>query len=85
VPGKDFQFGLWAIVNMEITLQILQTIGICVGAIALTAIAIFAFTLWISFYPVTTLEDEASEPSPDEDIGEEEKPHHGRKRSPRRR
>lgn len=63
---------------MENTLQILQTIGICVGAIALTVIAIFAFTFWISFFPVLNPQDEASESFPDEE--EEEGRSSSRKR-----
>ena len=46
---------------MENILQILQTIGICVSAIALAAITFFMFTLWISFYPRTNDNDEDNE------------------------
>jgi hypothetical protein len=70
---------------METTLQILQTIGICVGAIALTVIAIFVFILWISLFPVLSSEDEEGESFPDEAEREGEKSSRGRKRSPRRR
>ena len=65
---------------MENTLQILQTIGICVGAIALIVMAIFAFTLWISFFPVLNAEDEESESFTDEEEGEGKNSSRKRKR-----
>lgn len=46
---------------MENALQILQTIGICVSAVALTAIAILTFSLWITFSPIEDMEDEDNE------------------------
>jgi hypothetical protein len=81
---------------MENTLQILQTIGICVGAIAecsipasrngnYTVIAILAFTLWISFFPALTGEDEESESFPEEEEEEEKRSNRRWKRSLRKR
>jgi phosphotransferase system glucose/maltose/N-acetylglucosamine-specific IIC component len=81
----DVEIGYVSNLNMENALQILQTIGICVGAIALTVIAIFAFTLWITFFPVNSPEDEESESFPDEEERQEEKFYGRRKRSPRKR
>ena len=70
---------------MENILQILQTIGICVSAIALAAIAFFAFTLWASFFPRTGPEEEDSDFFPDEEEPAEEKYSRQRKGRPRRR
>lgn len=70
---------------MEITLQILQTIGICVGAIALTVLAIFAFTLWISFFPLPLEEDDEIEPATDEEELAGGSSKRKRKRSPFKR
>lgn len=55
--------------TMEITLQILQTIGICVGAIALAVIAFTVFMLWSSFIPTLDLEDEDSDLFAEEEQG----------------
>jgi phosphotransferase system glucose/maltose/N-acetylglucosamine-specific IIC component len=44
----------------------LQTIGICVGSIVLTVIAFFIFTLWITFFPSQSW-DEESESSREEE------------------
>ena len=68
---------------MENTLQILQTIGICVSAIALTTIAFFIFTLWISFFPLQTIEDDESDLFPDEEERDGESSSRKRRRSPR--
>lgn len=45
--------------NLENTLQILQTIGICVGSIVLTVIAFIIFTVWITFFPSQRWDEES--------------------------
>lgn len=43
--------------NIEVILQILQTIGICIGSIALVLIAILAWFMWTTMVPPTELEE----------------------------
>ncbi|MEJ2710094.1 MAG: hypothetical protein P8074_20965 [Anaerolineales bacterium] len=69
---------------MESILQILQTIGICVSAIALVIIAFFIFMLWSSFFPAPDLEDEENALFIDGEELEEDKAYRKRKRRPRK-
>ena len=46
------------------TMQILQTVGICVGALALVAIAVMLFFIFITFLPPRISEDDVIEVIP---------------------
>jgi ABC-type phosphate transport system permease subunit len=70
---------------MENIFEILQTIGICVSAIALTFIAIMVFVLWSTFFPAPIVEDIDGEFFTNGEEWEEEEPTLERKRRRRKR
>ncbi|MGD8530999.1 MAG: hypothetical protein PVF74_08275 [Anaerolineales bacterium] len=67
---------------MENILAILQTIGICVTAIALTLMLVMFFVFWSTFFPVLASEDVEDDLYIDEE--EQEAPRE-RKRGRRKR
>jgi hypothetical protein len=71
--------------NFDTILQILQTTGICVSAVALTVIAFIVFSMWFTFIPESVLEESESDLSTEKESEDGEKADSSRKRGRRRR
>lgn len=53
-------------------LDILQTIGICVSALALAVIAFALFMLWLAFAPIGQVYSSINQPDDDDDYDDDD-------------